>query len=412
MTTETEVFQIDTELTLYDPLKSPVTVSAVNLTLTKKYDEIIECRLAFKIDFQLYQYIDTKALFNLEPNIRVSGNDSNFQESFPIQIEVSLKPDLLSNLQKHATNANEAMAHLLSQCQQQKFGEPATQTEELSNHSSNHSKSLDPLLATESWLALSVKQSQKSIEVGYCTLWSHASLLGLSMVDSSQEKISESINTLFQDLGIGDLGFGDITKEITAESMGAITHLLRNLDEETSEKTTQSTTSTPPIKNKKTTLQDISSQSSIFEATVNFFKKDDWHYVQLNGQSVLRLAFEGKNGKYDCYAQTREKQQQFIFYSICPIKIPKSKRRAVGEFLSRANYGMIIGNFEINFNDGEIRYKTSNNVKKYSLEADTIRQLVYTNVKIIDEYFPGVIAVAKGRMSPEDAITKIENQAN
>jgi len=40
-----------------------------------------------------------------------------------------------------------------------------------------------------------------------------------------------------------------------------------------------------------------------------------------------------------------------------------SKRGAVAEFINRANYGIIIGNFEMDFADGEIRYKTSIDVQ-------------------------------------------------
>ena len=29
----------------------------------------------------------------------------------------------------------------------------------------------------------------------------------------------------------------------------------------------------------------------------------------------------------------------------------------MAEFLTRANYGIMIGNFEMDFNDGEVRYK-------------------------------------------------------
>jgi len=144
------------------------------------------------------------------------------------------------------------------------------------------------------------------------------------------------------------------------------------------------------------TPEDIPSTQPIFTAIVNFFTEDNWHYAHLEKQSALRLAFKGKNDQYDCYAQALESQQQFIFYCLCPIKIPKSKRRAVGEFLSRVNYGMIIGNFELNFDDGEIRYKTSTNVKNHSLDSDTIKQLVYTNVNMMDEYLPGIIAVKNG----------------
>ena len=404
MAVKTETYQIDTDLTLYDGSNPPLTVCAVNLALTKRNDEIIECHLIFKIDLKLYQHIDTKALFNLEPDARISGNSCNFQESYPIQIEVSLKPDLLSHLQKHATNANEAAAYLLNQCQSPKSGKLATvKTEE----SSNNPKSLDPLLATESWLALSVKQHQKSAEVGYRTLWSYASLLGLSMVDASQEKISESINSLFQDLGMGGLGFGDITKEITAESIGAITNLLKTLDEKTPETLPKKTPPTPPKEPSNATPQDTPSTHPIFRAVVNFFKEDNWHYVQINGQSALRLAFEGKNGKYDRYARAREQQKQFVFYSLCPINSPEQKCRAVGEFISRANYGMIIGNFELNFNTGEIRYKTSIDVEE-NLSSVLIKRLVYTNVTMIDEYLPGIRSVIDNNVSPEDAIRSIE----
>ncbi len=404
MAAKTETYQIDTDLTLYDSSNSPLTVRAVNLALTKTDDEIIECHLTFQTNLKLYQYIDTKALFNLESDARISGNSGNFQESPPIQIEVSLKPDLLPHLQKHATNANEAAAYLLNQCQPPKSGELATvKTEE----SSNNPKSLDPLLATESWLALSVKQHQKSGEVGYRTLWSHASLLGLSMVDASQEKISESINSLFQDLGMSGLGFGDITKEITAESIGVIASLLRNLDEKTLEPSPQETTSTLQAEPLKATPQDTPSTQQIFQAIVNFFKEDNWHYAQINGQSALRLAFEGKNGKYDCYAQAREQQKQFVFYSVCPIKSPEQKCGAVGEFISRANYGMIIGNFELNFDTGEVRYKTSIEIEE-DFSSVLFRRLVYTNVTMMDEYLPGIRSVIDNDVLPEEAITKIE----
>jgi hypothetical protein len=84
MTVKTETCQIDADLTLYDSSNSPLTVYAVNLALPKKDDEIIECRLTLKTQLKLYQHIDAKALFNLEPDARISGNSYNFEKLFPI----------------------------------------------------------------------------------------------------------------------------------------------------------------------------------------------------------------------------------------------------------------------------------------------------------------------------------------
>jgi hypothetical protein len=90
-----------------------------------------------------------------------------------------------------------------------------------------------------------------------------------------------------------------------------------------------------------------------FEEIVNFFEEDNWPFVQIEGESVLQIVFQGENGKWTCYAKARDDQEQFVFYSVCPVNAPDSKRLAVAEFLTRANSGMIIGNFEMDFSGGD-----------------------------------------------------------
>ncbi|PHM08985.1 YbjN domain-containing protein [Nostoc sp. 'Peltigera malacea cyanobiont' DB3992] len=147
---------------------------------------------------------------------------------------------------------------------------------------------------------------------------------------------------------------------------------------------------------------------SIFEAIINFFQADNWPFVQLPGQPALQIPFQGENGKWNCYARARSEQNQFVFYSICPVNVPENKRLAVAEFLTRANSGMIIGNFELDFTDGEISYKTSIDVEGDRLSFALIQRVVYANVTMMDEYLPGIMSVIYGNVSPEEAIAKIE----
>ena len=121
-----------------------------------------------------------------------------------------------------------------------------------------------------------------------------------------------------------------------------------------------------------------------------------------------RLAFHGKHGTWDCYAKTREDAQQIVFYSICPTTAPTEKHAAVAEFITRANYGLIIGNFELDFSDGEIRYKTSLDIEGDRLTPALVKQLVYANVLTLDQYLPGILAVIEGSSSPEEAIAAVE----
>ena len=63
----------------------------------------------------------------------------------------------------------------------------------------------------------------------------------------------------------------------------------------------------------------------IFDVMTEFFKEDEWVVYPLEGQTVLRMGFSGKNAKWTCYAQAREEQAQFVFYSVCPVDAPEEK---------------------------------------------------------------------------------------
>ena len=151
------------------------------------------------------------------------------------------------------------------------------------------------------------------------------------------------------------------------------------------------------------------SDTPLYDAMVDFFKTDDWPFIQLEDRPVLSMNFDGKNAKWTCFAQAREEQRQFIFYSVCPVNAPAEKRPALAEFITRANYGLIIGNFELDFEDGEIRYKTSLDAEDLTLNATVFKNLVYANVSMMDQYLPGILSILYSEISPREMIDQIES---
>lgn len=146
----------------------------------------------------------------------------------------------------------------------------------------------------------------------------------------------------------------------------------------------------------------------ILDAVGRFLEEDDWPVSQVEGRSVYKTGFEGKNGQFTCYAQERTEQEQFVFYSIFPVRAPEDKQSQVAEFITRANYGMIIGNFEQDYGDGEIRYKTSVDIEDVEMVEPLIRHLIYANVLTMDKYFPGLMRVLYAGIAPADAIKEVE----
>ncbi|HEX8845922.1 MAG TPA: YbjN domain-containing protein [Pyrinomonadaceae bacterium] len=147
----------------------------------------------------------------------------------------------------------------------------------------------------------------------------------------------------------------------------------------------------------------------ILDTAISFFNGDGWTFTQLEGRTVLQLSARTEPGQqWNCFAEAREEQSQFIFYSVSPVNAPEERLPDVAEFLTRANYGLIIGNFEMDWTDGEIRCKTSIDVEGDRLTEALVRQLVYANVRLTGRYLPGILALIEGSATPTEAIARIE----
>ena len=145
-----------------------------------------------------------------------------------------------------------------------------------------------------------------------------------------------------------------------------------------------------------------------FTTLGQFLEEDEWYPQPLEGRTVYVTYFAGRNGELHCYAQVRVELEQFLFYAVAPVKVPADMRPAVAEFLTRANYGLRIGNFEMDYSDGEVRFKSSLDFEGEALTFNWIRHAIYPAVQTMDEYLPGLMKVVYGGKTPEEAIREIE----
>ncbi len=358
-----------------------INIPAIFLTFSSLSETIAECQIEFDIDAVQYQVIEQNQAFNLTPEIKTPHVGQSFESDRPIHLELLLKPDLLPILLDHAQTEEEA-ANYLSKLSQQ-----------YSSLETNESlATVHPLLQTESWLCLSVKQQQESGEVGFNTFWHSIRPALLQNSETTSDQLAEGIVNFVKEWTEANLA--EATQNATAQFLQGITETFEELIDRTVDN----------LPNEEDT------DGTLFDVVAQFFEDDDWTFVTLPDTHALRLSFRGDRGQWNCYAQAREEQQQIVFYSICPIAIPEHQRMTVAEFITRANYGMIIGNFELDFEDGEVRYKTSLDVEGGTLTSEMIRQLVYANVLTIDRYLPGLATIAEQNLNAKEAIALVESE--
>jgi len=96
-------------------------------------------------------------------------------------------------------------------------------------------------------------------------------------------------------------------------------------------------------------------------------------------------------------------------YSLCNHRAPENKRAAIAEVITRANYGLNLGNFEMDYRDGEIRFKVSMLLDSGQKLTDKLLMLLIgTSVMTHILYLPAIEAVLYQDADPRKAVEDVE----
>lgn len=147
-----------------------------------------------------------------------------------------------------------------------------------------------------------------------------------------------------------------------------------------------------------------------------WFDEDGWSLTPSDDGHSWVATVEGEHGRWMTLVQVYDDRGVFAFYSILPVSPPGPKIPAVVEYLTRANAGLVTGNFEVDVDSGEVRYKTAidlSDVPEAALADGTVVRalvgdLAYTNAATTDRYLAGLLQVIAGSATPAEAITAIE----
>lgn len=148
----------------------------------------------------------------------------------------------------------------------------------------------------------------------------------------------------------------------------------------------------------------------MFQQIVEFFKQQEWQFTTIEDKAIALLGISGKNGKFQCVADVREDEKKFIFLSICGANVPENKRIQVNELLTRLNFGIFLGNFEMDFEDGEIRFKTSIYFGDSELSSEIIENLILSNISTMDLYLDAIMKLIYGNHTALEIYERIESE--
>lgn len=93
---------------------------------------------------------------------------------------------------------------------------------------------------------------------------------------------------------------------------------------------------------------------------------------------------------------------------VCPAASDSAALAAMAEFVCRANYGLKNGNFEMDFRDGELRYKCFVDCDEQIPSQSVVRDSIGVPAAMMKQYAPGIINVLYKGMDAESAVEECE----
>lgn len=137
-----------------------------------------------------------------------------------------------------------------------------------------------------------------------------------------------------------------------------------------------------------------------------------WDPEPTDIEGVLRIDFsKDKIPVLDALADVRIEYERFLYYlNFRDFAAPKYRKETM-EFITRINFDLITGNFEINLDNGSVRYKSSIDFTQVELTKTLIGNIIKSSRDVVEQYGDALIEVMHGKKKAAQAIDDVEGNS-
>lgn len=154
----------------------------------------------------------------------------------------------------------------------------------------------------------------------------------------------------------------------------------------------------------------MSKQETIAKAIEAYLKGKEWvyEYDAIHGVFSVEAELECRLGAALVVYQVKE--EGFLCYTTIGENAAPDIRAAVGEYLHRANYGLPNGNFEFDYDDGAIHYKTYFDCTQGEPTEQQLEDSMAIGLTLFDHYGNGLYELLRSGSLAKQLIDAIEQE--
>ena len=144
----------------------------------------------------------------------------------------------------------------------------------------------------------------------------------------------------------------------------------------------------------------------LYQRIAEFLDEDGWKYRFREDNGIICSGFRLDNalGAVPLFVDVRS--DKYIVFAVPRVKCEPENRFELAEFLTCINYRMIFGDFEMDFSDGEVRFRFPVDCDGAAPSDAMIKRSIFMTAAMMNKYGNAICAVMNG-VSAEAAFKKL-----
>lgn len=135
-----------------------------------------------------------------------------------------------------------------------------------------------------------------------------------------------------------------------------------------------------------------------------------WEPEATEIEGVLLVDFsQDKIPIVNALADVRIDYERFLYYLNFRARVAPKYRQETMAFITRINFGLVSGNFELNLNNGSVRFKSSIDFTEAELSETLIRNIIKSARDAVELYADALVEVMHGKKKAVQAMEDAEN---
>lgn len=156
--------------------------------------------------------------------------------------------------------------------------------------------------------------------------------------------------------------------------------------------------------------KDLKKAQEVYNTLCGLLDELEMTYDMMEERLMIELETRGDDLPIGVRIEVDAKRQLIMLLSQIPFAVPENRRNELAVAVSAANFGMVDGSFDYNYQGGSIVFRMTSSYRESLIGKKLLFYMLMCSCTTIDEFNDKFLVVAKSDMSYDEIIEFIKRR--